>query len=383
MEQRRFPGNSHWYHETQSTLTPHAAPLVPEAADIEDRFLLGLAQTYRQPLKTVLDEAQAVLTASRETYPLLMPAQVATRHTHTLSLYDRLSTALTVAQVTGIQRLCNHYAARLNPLSGPDSSRESNHRLTQITEYARLLASQPTLIDAPALARLDEVSLTAPDIITLNQIVGFVSYQARFVAGLGALLALPVRWIPGVMVPEDADAACFENAGNWEPKLAPVEMRYASARQLETLTWCQQQTELNACSWLLAHDAEALYGWRTVFSATDAACASPEGALAAAVAARINGSAACFARYPDNDLRKALQQSVETALNYATQPQKEIIQCAAQLTRSPERFNAAHLQPLREADFDSSALMNVIQATAFSAWNNRLMHALGSTAAAH
>jgi len=192
MEQRRFTGNNHWYHETQTSLPAQRAPLVPEAATIEDRFLLGLAQQVEGDLIPTLQQVQPALLASRDLYQILFPKELATSLTHTLTLYDRLSSALTVAQVTGVQRLCNHYAARLNPLPGPDSSRESNRRLTQITEYARQLASQPTLIDAAAVQHLDDVGLSASDIVTLSQIIGFVSYQARVVAGIHALMALPV-----------------------------------------------------------------------------------------------------------------------------------------------------------------------------------------------
>lgn len=43
MEQRRFTGKSHWYHETQSSTGPQdVLPLVPEAAHVDDRFLLDL-----------------------------------------------------------------------------------------------------------------------------------------------------------------------------------------------------------------------------------------------------------------------------------------------------------------------------------------------------
>ncbi len=43
MEPRRVNGKNHWYHETQSTICPvDVLPLVPEAADVEDRFLLDL-----------------------------------------------------------------------------------------------------------------------------------------------------------------------------------------------------------------------------------------------------------------------------------------------------------------------------------------------------
>lgn len=382
MEQRRFPGNSHWYHETQSTLTPHAAPLFPEAAEIEDRFLLGLAQQYADTLGPTISQCQPAMLASRDLYQLLLPQQLTTSKTHTLTIYDRLSTALTVAQVTGIQRLCNHYAARLNPLSGPDSSRESNRRLTQITEYARQLASQPTLVDNVALARLDEVGLTAPDIVTFHQLIGFVSYQARIVAGMNALLALPVRWIPGVTLPEDAESDCFQHRDAWRPFLPPVELRYASASQLEALTWCQPQELLRDSAWLLAHDGEALYGWGNLLNAMQDVTGTEAGRLASAVSARINGSPLCFQQFADASLREALLEGVEQALNKATAEQKAVIHCAAQLTRSPERFSAAHLQPLKEAGFSDRAVFSIVQSIALAAWNNRLMQALGYTAPA-
>lgn len=39
MEQRRFSGKGHWYHETQSNHSQtDVLPLVPEAANVDDRF---------------------------------------------------------------------------------------------------------------------------------------------------------------------------------------------------------------------------------------------------------------------------------------------------------------------------------------------------------
>lgn len=378
MEQRRLESHSHWYHETQSTLAAQAQPLVPEAAEIEDRFLLGLAPLCKGELRQNLQAAQPALLASRDLYQLLFPPSLTTTLTHTLTLYDRLSTALTVAQVSGVQRLCNHYAARLNPLSGPDSSRESNRRLTQITEYARQLAMQPTLIDEAALRRLDEAGLSAPDIITFSQIIGFVCYQARVAAGLHALLALPVRWIPGVTVPPDADRCCFDGQPGWQPRLTPVELRYASDSQLEALTFCHPQRALTNSAWLLAHDGEALYGWGQLINVLEERLAAPEARLAAAVAARINGSPTCFERYVPKHLRKALKESVEEGVAEANASEQAIIQAAAQLTRSPERFSAAHLQPLTEAGLSLQATLNVILSTGLAGWNNRLMQSLGS-----
>lgn len=113
---------------------------------------------------------------------MLFPAHVNLNQMHTFSAYERMSTALTVAQVYGVQRLCNHYAARLTPLPGPDSSRESNHRLAQITQYARQLASSPAVIGERDRQHLEAVGLTTSDNILMNQIIGFIGFQARTVA---------------------------------------------------------------------------------------------------------------------------------------------------------------------------------------------------------
>ncbi len=158
MEPRRVNGKNHWYHETQSTICPvDVLPLVPEAAHVEDRFLLDLT------LPAAWLRAHADwLHPARQLAELLFPDQVAVSRLQTFTAYDRLSTALTVAQVYGVQRLCNHYAARLAPLPGPDSSRESNRRLAQITQYARQLAGSPSVINALSRSQLDEVGLTSP-----------------------------------------------------------------------------------------------------------------------------------------------------------------------------------------------------------------------------
>lgn len=378
MEQRRFTGNNHWYHETQTSLPAQRAPLMPEAATIEDRFLLGLAQQAEGELNTLFQQVQPALLASRDLYQLLFPSELTTTLSHTLTLYDRLSSALTVAQVTGVQRLCNHYAARLNPLPGPDSSRESNHRLTQITEFARQLASQPTLIDALSVQRLDDVGLSEPDIITLGQIVGFVSYQARVVAGVHAMMALPVRWMPGVTIPPDATSEHFLQPFAWRPALPPLELRYAAPEQLEALTFCQPLGELETGAWLFAHDGKALYGWGRLINQLETARSSVDSVLAAAVTSRINGSASCFERYAaGREWRTALQESVEQALSEGNTAQQAVISLAAQLTRSPERVNAAHIQPLKEAGLNSSQIFDIILSVAAASWGNRLMQGLG------
>lgn len=367
MEQRRYPGHNHWFYESQtSPRTTQAAPLVPEAAHIDDRFLLG-CHASDAVVQSLLRTHQPALLAARDLAQLLFPDRVVTSLTHTLTLYDRLSTALTVAQVAGVQRLCNHYSARLNPLPGPDSSRESNNRLTQITQYARQLAMQPELIGASAITALDAVGLTEPDIVTLNQLIGFVSYQARVVAGLQALQAQPVRWLPGSTAPPDADSTGFDQPARWQPVLKPLELRYASAEQLAAVTRCQTLPGMQDAVWLLAHDPSALYGWAQLRQHL-----SQENTLAEATAARILGSRWAFRLLAGND---ALIEGVDDT-NLKGEEQ-QIVALSAQLTRSPERFSAAHLQPLMEAGWEPEALFALIQSVAIGNWNSRLFYALG------
>lgn len=105
MEQRHITGKSHWYHETQSSTTEYdVLPLVPEAAKVSDPFLLDviLEKETLAPFLSWLDPARVLAVD-------LFPDQLTVTRSQTFTAYERLSTALTVAQVCGVQRLCNYY----------------------------------------------------------------------------------------------------------------------------------------------------------------------------------------------------------------------------------------------------------------------------------
>ncbi|SQI57581.1 putative cytoplasmic protein [Salmonella enterica subsp. salamae serovar Greenside] len=215
MEQCRKAGKSHWYHETQSTMSSQTTlSLMPEAAYVNDRFLLDLAVS-----ETALAPFESWLKPARQLADILFPRTVLNDRLHTFSAYERMSTALTAAQAFGVQRLCRHYAARLAPLPGPDASRESNQRLAQITQYARQLAGSPSVINTRAREQLAEVGLTARDTVLINQIIGFVGFQARVAAIFQAFCRLPVRELPGQEMQRFARAALFQNPqATWRPR---------------------------------------------------------------------------------------------------------------------------------------------------------------------
>ncbi len=382
MEQRQISGKSHWYHETQSSLCPaEVLPLVPEAAHA-DRFLLDLNLSAEQ-----LAEEQAWIAAARGASEALLPEHVSVTRMHTLSCYDRLSTALTVAQVYGVQRLCNHYAARLAPQPGPDSSRESNRRLTQITQYARQLASQPTLIDNASRTQLDEVGLSINDIITFNQIIGFVGFQARAVAVWQALQGLPVRWLPGFDTLQDAPAEIFTAEGAfWAADLPPLELRYARTDQLEAFSLSQPLCPLQSMGWLLAHDAPALCALSQLIRLLwhPAPAHADEQTLVMLLSARINGSPSCFAEAAklwrgDSSLPDAVRNGERAlqAWSHNHPRARAIIQAVQLLTRAPDRFSAAHVQPLLEQGFSASEALRLLVSSALFGWLNRLKAGLG------
>ncbi|MCL6745526.1 CMD domain-containing protein [Kosakonia sp. R1.Fl] len=384
MEQRRIEGKSHWYHETQSSASrAHALPLVPEAATVNDPFLLDLALPEKQ--KTDLE---GIVSPARKIYALLFPQRVNTSRLRTFSAYDRLSTALTAAQVFGVQRLCNHYAARLAPLSGPDSSRESNYRLAQITQHARQLAASPSVIDARARQQLEDVGLTFYDLVIINQIIGFVAFQARVVAILQASLGQQVRFIPGMETQQEADAALFsDTATEWQPGIDSVDLRTANAPQMESLARWQPLPELRLLAPLLAHEHLLLNELGEM--SEQVAKISPnkqQSWLVAAYTARLNGSTSCFTqrvqRGTDDELLTQALRAGSRELNRVLagkNKESALVQAVQTLTCSPDRFSPAQFLQLEEHGYSRQAAISLLVACALNGWLNRLHIALGQS----
>ena len=383
MEQRRFSGKGHWYHETQSsTGQAQALPLVPEAATVTDRFLLDLVLP-----DDVIAPCQSWLEPARALCDRLFPRSVTVSRQRTFSAYDRLSTALTVAPVYGVQRLCNHYAARLAPLPGPDSSRESNYRLAQITQFARQLASSPEVIDARAREQLEEVGLTTWDIVLMDQIIGFIGFQARVIAAFQALLCQPVRWLPGMAMQQDAAAEPFSRPeSRWTPGLECVEQHLASPAQLAAMAQWQPLPALHVLTPVLAHEHHLLTALGEIVQSD--LCATLDAALVDLVAlltARINGSLDCFntlATSAAPEAPIAALRSDEHALNSWSQAEPQaraVIQAVQLLTRAADRFSAAQFTPLVEQGLSPQQAVNLLAWSGLCGWLNRLKIALGDT----
>jgi len=109
--------------------------------------------------------------------------------------------------------------------------------------------------------------------------------------------------------------------------------------------------------------------------------------LAATVASRLNGCELCTSVHSrftitfskrEDDVRRLLEEGVDTDL----EPRwRAITDAAAALTASPPRFAAHHVEALVEAGLSRADIQDIVEATAFFAWANRLMLSLGEPAA--
>ena len=102
-----------------------------------------------------------------------------------LSRPERALIALTTAELSGHAGLAAHYRKLLDASGAmPDSPRRA-----ALLDHVRRLVQAPGSATPAHLAALRETGLTATDIVTLSQIVAFVSYQVRVAAGLALLAA--------------------------------------------------------------------------------------------------------------------------------------------------------------------------------------------------
>lgn len=376
MEQCRKAGKSHWYHETQSTMSSQTTlSLMPEAAYVNDRFLLDLAVS-----ETVLAPFESWLKPARQLADILFPRTVFNDRLHTFSAYERMSTALTAAQVFGVQRLCRHYAARLAPLPGPDASRESNQRLAQITQYARQLAGSPSVINTRAREQLAEVGLTARDTVLINQIIGFVGFQARVAAIFQAFFRLPVRELPGQEMQRFARAALFQNPqATWRPADSLVEYppAHTKVRRQYSSSQCQKMAPV------LLRDPSSFALLERILTST-LLTASPRSLLPliTLLTSRINGSAACFneqAAQPGEWRRAVITLRLEDDDIARWELEPALTQAIQWLVRAPDRFSAAHFSPLLTRVGSSEQAINMLGWCGVCGWLNRLKIALGET----
>jgi uncharacterized protein YciW len=102
-----------------------------------------------------------------------------------LSTADRLRVAAHVCTIAGAASLATHYAGQLVDARGHDAS--PSPALAAMLQFAAALTTDPRRGDRAALEALQGAGLGDPAIVALAQLVAFLAYQLRVVAGLQAI----------------------------------------------------------------------------------------------------------------------------------------------------------------------------------------------------
>ncbi|MEV8240319.1 alkylhydroperoxidase domain protein [Microbacterium testaceum] len=279
-------------------------------------------------------------------------------------------------------------------------------RLTAALEHTHLLVFRPRESSADALRRLVAAGWDADQIVSLSQLVSFLAFQLRAVAGLRVVSGSATRaWAaPEVAAagqphttPAETDLVTehdgihrpevFTQDGlGWVPWLAPVEREELTPEQLKALI--EPARAAMPYFRLLARDPAALEA-RTltdldIFTNTDGGLPRAARELSAATASRLNGCVFCasvhaaFATRESgrrDDVQRLLDEGVVADL--ADEQWNAVAAASAALAATPPALTETHVARLRDAGLDDAAIVDAVNGAAFFSWANRLMLSLG------
>jgi alkylhydroperoxidase domain protein len=312
-----------------------------------------------------------------------------------LSPEERLAAALRVAVLHEEQSVVDHYREALlgtgqgsaelaERITAGTPSEQLPARLSAILSHVDLLVLRPAAARPADLGALAAAGLSSPEIITLSEVIAFVSFQIRVYVGL-TLIRGDHRPTPAIRQgPRDAPTSGFtqEQIG-WKPWIEPFAADEASEQQRAVLPG---QRLYSPYFRLLALDPEVL-GERTatdngIFH-TPGGLPRAERELSAAVTSRVNGCVFCASVHSrlaaqlsgrTDDVQSILEVGVAAKLDDRW---RVITDLAAALTLTPPAATQDHLGRLRQFGLGDLELLDAIQASAFFAWANRLMLTIG------
>ncbi len=333
-------------------------------------------------------------------------------------LVERLLAAHAIARSAGSTALQAHYRARLDALAPLTAAQQSaadgaateslgdEPRLQAVLAFTRTLTDNPVDGDRNALLALPAAGLSTPEVVALAQLIAFVAYQVRVVAGLGALAALDAVDGEGAApATVAAETAPFVHPANlpppgeplringytsetlgWKAWLPTLDLTQASAEQVRVLDTSHPKARSSDYYLLLVQQPRILEERATVFNAimyAPGGLSRAERELASAVVSRVNGCVYCASVHAQrfeqlarrNDVIAQVFADPETA--GTTARERAIVQLSIALTRDPAGFGPAHLRAARAAGLASLEILDALHAVAIFAWANRLMLNLG------
>lgn len=163
----------------------------PPAIDVIDATA-GLAPG--DALYALRRQREKIVAATQGSYDAMFAPDVAD-----LPVTERLLVALHACRVSQATALASHYRARLQAagasaedLAAADDTAEAtptSARLRALLTFTGKLVRRPIEGDRHAVEALQAAGLTPPAIVALGQLIAFLTYQIRVLAGLHALAA--------------------------------------------------------------------------------------------------------------------------------------------------------------------------------------------------
>lgn len=327
-----------------------------------------------------------------------------------LSLADRLLVALYATRITPSPLLAAHYRARAEEagvaaadIAVAESGKPSdaaNPQLAAVLEYTRKLIEKPVEGDEAALKTLPAAGVSTPAVVTLSQLIAFLSYQTRLVAGLVAMKAAegqrsgaaadnatavinPGNTEPGAVI----KAHGFTNEVlEWKAWLDVVNVDTATPEQIAVLEESHPKAKVSDYYLFLVHQPEILRQRSTAFNAimyAPGGMSRAERELGATVVSRVNGCVYCASVHAQrfeqlakrNDVIAQVFEDPRTA--GTTKREQAIGKFSIQITEAQADVNADSIQALKDVGLNDGEILDLLHSDAIFAWANRLMLNLG------
>ena len=373
------------------------SPTIP--TDVVDQAV-PLSQGDR--LHALRRQRQKIVDATQGSYAeMLSPAVPG------VTVIERLLVALHAARLSAAGTLADHYRARLEQedasqhlIAAANSTRAHlpapHARVARLLEFTAKVTVRPIDGDRKAVQALLDAGFTVPAIVAVSQLIAFVSYQIRLVAGLQALKAADE---------DDATSSAHEKPADGRQLEGPIRARGFTTGVLEWKAWletirfddatAEQVAALEAMSptaknqpyfLLLAHQPSMLLQRSIAFNAimfAPGGMPRAERELGATVESRLNGCVYCASVHAQrfeqlakrNDVIAQLFEDPATA--GTTAREKAIVRFSSVLALTPEAIGAAHVREARVAGLTDAETLDLVHAVALFAWANRLMLNLG------
>lgn len=372
----------------------------PAAADVVDACVPLAAG---QPTHAVRHGRPKVVAATQACHDGLFSSAVSG-----IDVAERLAAAQLACVLSHAPALAQHHR-KLLVAQGPQAAAWADAidagrwpqvqpvRLATILGYTAKLIERPIDGDRAAVQALVQVGLSTPAIVALAQLIAFVSYQVRLVAGLQAMAAAEALPAPPqqplaapaapVLLPSPLRINGFtDEIPPWAPWLDTVDVAQATPEQLAALDEMSPTARQSPYFLLLAHQPDILLHRSVAFNAimfAPGGLSRAERELGAAVESRLNGCVYCTAVHAHRFTQLARRNDViaqvfqQPAGAGGDDRERAVVQFSARLGLQPHRLQAADVVALSAVGLAALDVLDLVHAVALFAWANRLMLNLG------